>query len=117
MTKGVSFRDKGIGVNQLITYATLVPIFWFVVQPILVEALAVDIKKTVQKEVEPLSSAFIVLLRNNITDTHRKIARLEFRRDSPPPGDWTAQDSEELVDLRIELSSNEQALRALRGIK
>lgn len=112
-------KERGIriGINQIVTYATLIPILWFVAQPILVgavsEAMAEDIKQTVNNEIQPLNTAFVALLRTNIANTRRKIAQMEFRRDNPPDGDWTAQDAEELVNLQLELSSSEAALKAL----
>ena len=113
MKEETKARGIRIGINQIITYATLIPIFWFVGQPVLVKALAADIKTTVQTEIAPLNSAFVALLRSNSANTRRKIARMEFQRDNPPDEDWTAQDAEELVNLKIELSSTETALTAL----
>lgn len=119
--KKEEIRERGIriGINQVVTYATLIPLFWFVAQPILVEALAEDIKDTVnqevKKEVAPLNTAFIALLQTNIANTKRKIAQLEYKRDNPPDNDWTAQDAEELVNLEIQLASNEEALDALQA--
>lgn len=108
-------KERGIriGINQIATYATLIPIFWFIGQPLLVDALADDIKQAVQQEVAPLNSAFVALLRTNIANTRRKIAQLEYKRDNPPSGDWTAQDAEDLVNLSLELSSSEEAVAAL----
>ncbi|MCK5644826.1 MAG: hypothetical protein KAJ19_28765 [Gammaproteobacteria bacterium] len=118
VTKEV-IKERGIriGVNQIVTYAGLVPIFWFIIQPILVDALAEEmqegIKQTVQQEIMPINAAFVALLQTNIANTRRKIARLEFKRDQPPVGDWTSQDAEDMVNLQLELASSESALAAL----
>jgi sensor domain CHASE-containing protein len=118
VTKEV-IKERGlrIGLNQIVTYATLVPIFWFIVQPLLVNALAEEmqesIKQTVQQEIKPINAAFVALLQTNIANTRRKIARLEFKRDQPPNGDWTSQDAEDMVNLQLELASSESALTAL----
>lgn len=115
MATKAEVKERGIriGINQIVTYATLVPIFWFVAQPLIVNALAEDIKQTVQTEVAPLNSAFVALLRSNIANTRRKIAQLEFRRDNPPANDWSSLDAEELVNLKIDLSSSQAAVAAL----
>lgn len=118
VTKEV-IKERGvrIGINQIVTYATLAPILWFVAQPILVNAvssaMAEDIKQTVQQEIMPINAAFVALLQTNIANTRRKIARLEFKRDQPPAGDWTTQDAEDMVNLQLELASSESALAAL----
>ena len=67
-----------IGINQIVTYATLIPIFWFVAQPILVNALAEEmqqsIEQTVSKQVEPINDAFVALLQRDINATKKEIA-------------------------------------------
>ncbi len=111
--KEAGFR---IGVNQIITYATLIPILWFVAQPILVgavsSAMAEDIKDVVQTQVEPMQNAFVVLLLRDINHLKRDIAREEFRMRQ---GDgWTQEDSVHLAELRIELQALQQALDELQ---
>lgn len=103
-----------IGVNQIITYVGLVPIFWFIIQPILVDALAEDIKQTVQTEVAPINNAFVALLQRDINATVKDIAAMEFRRDNPPQEDWTAADAQDLADLKIGLAALEEAKTALQ---
>jgi hypothetical protein len=100
-----------IGVNQIITYATLVPILWFVAQPILVNAMASDIKEVVAEQVAPMQSAFIVLLLRDINALKREIARDEFRQGTE---DWTAEDSVRLADKKIELQALQAALGELQ---
>ena len=111
-------KDRGIrmGVNQLITYATLVPIFWFVIQPILVDALAEEmqesIKQTVAAEVAPLNGAFIALLQRDINVTKKEIAGLKFRQRRNDK--WTSEDALSLADKEIELTALSEAKAALQ---
>ncbi len=106
-----------IGVNQIITYAGLVPIFWFIIQPVLIDALAEEmqesIKQTVATQVDPINNAFVALLQRDINATVREIAAMEFRRDNPPADDWTAADAQSLADLKIGLAALEEAKVAL----
>ena len=108
-----------IGVNQIVTYAGLVPIFWFILQPILVDALAEEmqesIKQTVATQVDPINNAFVALLQRDINSTVRDIAAMEFRRDNPPLDDWTATDAQNLADLKIGLAALEEAKTALQA--
>jgi hypothetical protein len=100
-----------IGVNQIITYATLLPILWFVGQPIIVDAMAEDIKAVVQQSTEPMQNAFVVLLLRDINALKRDIAKDEFRQGQEG---WTAQDSIGLADKKIELQALQEALGALQ---
>ncbi len=112
-------KERGIriGVNQLVTYATLVPIFWFIAQPILVSALAEEmqdsIKQTVAAEVSPISNAFVALLQRDINATKKDIAALKFRQRQAT--DWTAEDAAYLADLDIQLDALEEAKDALQA--
>lgn len=107
-------KERGIriGVNQIITYATLVPILWFVFQPILISAMAADIEEVVQKQVAPMQSAFVVLLLRDINHLKRDIARDEFRQGQAD--EWTAEDSVNLADQKIELQALQEALGKLQ---
>ncbi len=113
----VKERGIRIGINQIVTYATLVPIFWFVVQPVLVNALAEEmqgtIKQTVAAEVAPISLAFVALLQRDINATKKDIAALKFRERQAV--DWTAEDAAYLVDLDIQLDALEEAKAALQA--
>ncbi len=119
MASKAEVKEAGIriGVNQIITYAGLVPIFWFIIQPILVDALAEEmqesIKQTVATQVDPINNAFVALLQRDINATVREIAAMEFRRDNPPADDWTAADAQSLADLKIGLAALEEAKVAL----
>ena len=110
-------KERGIriGVNQIVTYATLIPIFWFVAQPLIVDALAGDIQKTVQAQVQPINNAFVALLQRDINATKKDIAALRFRQRQEE--DWTAEDAAYLADLEIQVEALEEAKAALlRGI-
>jgi hypothetical protein len=106
-----------IGVNQIITYAGLVPIFWFIIQPILVDALAEEmqetIKQTVASQVDPINTAFVALLQRDINSTRKEIAGERFRQRQDD-GEWTAEDAEYLADLEIQLDALEEAKAALQ---
>lgn len=101
-----------IGVNQLITYATLIPILWFVAQPILMEAMADDIKAIVAKQAEPIQDAFTVLLSRDINALRKDIAALKFRQSNDEA--WDQNDVEDLADLEIELEALREAREKLK---
>lgn len=117
MASKAEVKEAGIriGVNQIITYAGLVPIFWFIIQPILVSALAEEmqqsIEQTVAKQVDPINSAFVALLQRDINATKKDIAALKFRQRQDE--DWTVDDAEYLADLEIQLAALEEAKAAL----
>jgi len=108
-----------IGVNQIITYAGLVPIFWFIIQPVLIDALAEEmqesIKQTVATEIAPVNNAFVALLQRDINSTRKDMAALRFRRDNPPDDDWSAEDAAYLADLEIQMDALEEAKAALQA--
>lgn len=107
-------KERGIriGINQIVTYATLVPIFWFIAQPLIVAALAEDIQKTVANQVEPINNAFIALLQRDINATKKDIAALRFRQRTHQ--DWTQEDAEYLAELEIQVEALEEAKAALQ---
>ena len=119
MASKAEVKEAGIriGVNQIITYAGLVPIFWFIIQPVLVDALAEEmqqsIEQTVAKQVDPINSAFVALLQRDINATKKDIAALRFRQRQDE--DWTVDDAEYLADLEIQLAALEEAKAALQA--
>lgn len=114
MANRQEIKERGIrlGINQLVTYATLVPIFLFIAQPLLVDALADDIKQMVAEEVQPINNAFVALLQRDINATKKDIAALRFREGQGL--DWTAEDAAYLADLEIQLDALEEAKDALQ---
>ncbi len=106
-------RDQGfrIGISQVITYITLIPIFWFIIQPILVNALAGDIKAAVQEQVAPMNAAFVALLQRDVNKVRKDIAALRFRQRQTDS--WTADSAIELAGLEIELEALQSAVAAL----
>ena len=100
-----------IGVNQIVTYATLVPIFLFIAQPLLIDAMAEDIKQLVAEEVQPINNAFVALLQRDINATRKDIAALRFRERQAE--DWIAEDAKYLAELEIQLDALEEAKDAL----
>lgn len=117
MASKADVKEAGIriGVNQIVTYAGLVPIFWFILQPIIVDALAEEmqqsIEQTVAKQVDPINDAFVALLQRDINATKKEIAALRFRQRNDE--DWTVEDAEYLADLEIQLAALEEAKEAL----
>jgi len=113
MASKAEVKEAGIriGVNQLVTYASLVPIFWFIIQPILVSALAEEmqesIKQTVASQVDPINNAFVALLQRDINATKKEMAALRFRQRQDD--NWTVDDAEYLADLEIQLEALEMA--------
>ena len=103
----------------LLSWIPLIPVFWFIVKPILVtavsEAMASDVAMQIQKEAAPIKGAFSVLILRDISYLRKEIAGMEFRRDNPPEEDWAAEDAEDLVDLQLELESMQSALTELRA--
>ena len=114
-------KEEGIRISAaaLLSWIPLIPIFWFIVKPILVtgvsEAMASDVAEQIQKESAPIKNAFSVLILRDISYLRKEIAGMEFRRDNPPADDWTAQDADDLVELRLELESMRSALFALES--
>jgi len=114
MASKQEIKERGIriGVNQIITYATLVPIFLFVAQPLLIDAMAEDIKQLVAEEVQPISNAFVALLQLEINAARKDIAALKFRERQAE--DWTSEDASDLADMEIQLDALEEAKTALQ---
>ena len=112
-------KDQGVrmSITALAAWIPFIPIFWFVLKPILVtavsEAMASDVAQQIQKEAAPIKGAFSVLILRDISYLRKQIAGMEFVRDNPPVDDWTADDAEDLVELQLELESMQSALNEL----
>lgn len=112
-------RKEGmtITLSALIAWIPVVPVFWLVLQPLLVnavtEAMSDELQRKVQVEVAPLNQAFIVLIQKSVADLRREIAALEYRRDKG--NNWTSEDAKALVDLELELESSQEALAVLKA--
>lgn len=103
-----------IGVNQLVTYLTLIPIFWFILQPLILNSMAEDIKEIVAEEAAPINNAFVALLQRDINKLLKEMAALRFQQRSDDV-EWTQDDAEYLADLEIELAALEEAKDALQA--
>ena len=109
-------KDAGVPalLASLVSFVTLLGILWFIVKPIVAasigEALADDIKATVQREVAPIRGGFDVLLTQQIIQTQKAIALLERKGLT----NLTAEETTQLVDLRAQLEAQQMALRELR---
>ena len=117
-----TIKEQGLNISlaAILSWIPLVPIMWFVVQPILVtavsEAMADEIQIKIETSVKPLNTAFMVLIRSDITEVRKEIAAMKFRRDNPPVDDWTDRDAEDLVDLELEFEGLNEALAELQGL-
>lgn len=114
LTKEHGYR---MGLAALLSYLPLIPVFWFLVKPVLInavsEAVAADIQKEVKTQVAPINQAFVALIKKEISSLRKEIAREEFRKTNN--SDWTVEDAENLVELREDLEAQREALAALRG--
>jgi len=114
-------KDQGVrmSITALAAWLPFIPIFWFILKPILVtavsEAMASDVAQQIQKEAAPIKGAFSVLILRDISYLRKEIAGMEFRRDNPPADDWTADDAQDLVELQLELESMRAALNELKA--
>lgn len=113
MTDTAKEHGIRIGINQLVTYLTLIPIFWFILQPLILNSMAEDIKEIVAEEAAPINNAFVALLQRDINKLLKEMAALRFRQRSAD-GDWTEDDAEYLADLEIELAALNEAKSALQ---
>lgn len=111
--------DKGQGIGALlstiVSVAAVVPIVWFVVQPLLLSsistAMAQDTREIVKEEIAPLSQGFRVIIQQQILRLQKEIAQLE-RKQRTNEG-LTADETNHLVDLRAELAAQQMALAEL----
>lgn len=115
--KKVTKRDIGqVSVSVVLAWASLAPPFWFLLKPVMVEAVGIavasDIQAQVEYSVQPLNSAFQVLLQLQIDEGLRHRAALEHRRSSNP-ATWTAQDAQELANCKIQIAALEAAKNGL----
>lgn len=108
-------KEQGIriGINQLVTYLTLIPIFWFILQPLILNSMAEDIKGIVAEQSEPINNAFVALLQRDINATRKEIAALKFRQRTDD--NWVEEDALYLADLEIELAALEEAKSFLQA--
>lgn len=116
----VSKESKlSITYSTIAAWITIVPAVWFMAKPVMTAAVAEELKEQIkqqmQEEVRPLSASFAVMLRRSIRELRREIIALEFQMQEAREGrgSWTLEDAQNLADLRVELRSNEEALRAL----
>ena len=117
MASKAEVKERGIriGINQIVTYVTLIPVFWFILQPLLLNAMAEDIKGIVTEQTAPINNAFVALLQRDINATRKELAALKFRRDNPPADDWTAEDASYMADLEIAIDALVEAKTALQA--
>lgn len=106
-----------ISISAILTWAALTPIFWYVLKPVLVDAVSVavadDIQIQVSLEISPLNSAFKVLLQNQINGLIRTIALLKDKRQFRS-NEWTIEDVNRLSNSQIEMRGLQAALEELK---
>lgn len=104
-----------VSLSTVATIVALVPAFWFIGKPILVSqistALASEFEETIDRKQAPVEAAFKALLRSEITELRKEIARLRTHENSD---DWTEDDAEYLAELRIELEALQEAYGELQ---
>jgi outer membrane murein-binding lipoprotein Lpp len=109
-------QGQRMTLTAILSYLPLIPIFWFVLKPILVgsvsEAMAGEVRNTVQEEVSPINNAFVALLQRDINKTRKDIAALKYRQRRAD--DWTEEDASYLAELEIELEALREAVAALK---
>lgn len=111
--------DKGQGwgavLSTVVSIGAVVPLVWFVVQPLLLKslntAMAQETREIVKHEISPLSSGFRVIIQQNILRLQKEIAQLE-RRQRAAEG-ISIEETNYLVDLRSQLEAQQMALAEL----
>ena len=117
MTQTITKREGiHISLAAVLAWIPLIPVFWFLAKPILItavsDAVADDIQQQVKAEVQPLNSAFKVLLQHDINNKRKQIAALVFKQ-TRYPDDWKETDASILIDLKIELDALQEASKEL----
>lgn len=116
MAKITKEQGVHISIAAVLSWLPLIPVFWFLVKPVLIsavsEAVASDIQEQVSKEVAPINNAFVALLQRDINATKKEIAAERFRQRSDDT--WEQDDAEYLADLEIQLDALEEAKAALQ---
>lgn len=106
--KITSAQGYRMTLTAVLSYLPLIPVFWFLVKPVLIsavsDAVAADIKTQVEQSVKPINSAFKILLQRDIDQKKREIAAWKNKRQFHA-SEWTTKDAEDLVDCEIELES------------
>lgn len=115
ITRAQGFR---MTLTVIASYLPLVPVFWFLVKPVLVSSVSVAIAEDVQNQVEqgiaPMNSAFKILLQMDIDEKKREIADMEYKKRNDN-GDWTAKDATDLANCKITLDALVAARKELQN--
>jgi hypothetical protein len=113
-------QTVSVSLSAIVSLITVGAVVWAGAKPLVTKAVAgeikdemrQEIKSTVQSEVEPIKVAQTVLLEQQVLQTQKMIAQLERLRAADPT-QWTAQQANDLVDLRSQLEAQQSALFAL----
>jgi hypothetical protein len=115
MTRVTKEEAISFSLGTIVNLIVIIPVVWFLVRPIITEAVAEDMKASVQETVgeaaKPLNDAFNVLLTRDITKLRRQIVVLQFKQRNEE--DWTQVDAELLSELQTELDALISAKKAL----
>lgn len=110
---------KSIGVSTIASLvavsAIVLPGAWYLVKPALAKEVAGEltlvVEQTVQKKLAPLNVGFKAILQQNIDRLRREISVLENKQRA---GALTDQEVRDLVDKRIDLDGQIEALSGIR---
>jgi hypothetical protein len=92
------------------------PAAWFLVKPALAQSVAEElsgvVEATVQKKLAPVNAGFKAILQQNIDRLRREIAAIENKGRLGP---LTDQEARDLIDKRIELDGQIDAITSIRN--
>lgn len=105
---------KNHGISSLVlTWLPLIPIFFFIAKPLIVDALAEDLTSSVQQQVAPIKGAFITLIDREIRDLTFQVSKMEFAKENDE--EWNAFNEQELTNLKLALAEAKEAKEELKG--
>jgi mono/diheme cytochrome c family protein len=95
-----------VSLSTIATLVAIIPAFWFVGKPAIVESMASEIEEVAEQKQAPMKNAFKVLLQAEITSLRKEIAKLETHQGDE---DWAEDDAEYLAELEMELEALKEA--------
>jgi hypothetical protein len=110
---------KSIGISAMASIvgmsAIVLPVGWYLVKPAVAKDVAAElsatVETTVQKKLAPLNVGFKAILQQNIDRLRREISVLENKQRA---GALTDQEVRDLIDKRIDLDGQIDALAGIR---
>ena len=111
-----NLKEHGLNIS-ISTLGAMIPILafmWIFVKPTLMEsistALADEFDDQIEEQTLPMQRAFKVLLRTDITELRKEVARMKTHEDDE---DWDEGDAEDLAELEIEYEALRDAYNEL----